>query len=166
MYRNVVTFMLAVAASSAFAAEPVCTAAVAPPAEFASWTSPAAMNAGSEAAKAPLLPVGKAAAATLLHTADVHYAARPEKPGDAAGYGGLFTLEVARAGTYRIALSTAAWLDVVGRQGPLHSTAHSHGADCTGIRKQVDFVLAPGRYTLQISANGAPQITILAVPTT
>jgi hypothetical protein len=52
----------------------------------------------------------------------------------------------------------------VGKDGAgVISSAHGHGPDCTGIRKMVDFALTPGRYTVQISANAAPQITVMAL---
>ncbi|ABE63535.1 hypothetical protein Nham_2757 [Nitrobacter hamburgensis X14] len=66
-------------------------------------------------------------------------------------------IDVREAGTYRVALDSAAWIDLVrGRQAVI-SIAHGHGPACTGIRKIVDFPLAPGLYTLQIAANGQPQ---------
>lgn len=164
MYRRVAIILLAASAGSAFAAEPACTTTVAPPAELAAWTSPGAMKAGNMSANAPLLAIGKAADTALLPTSAVHYAVRPEKPGGSANYGGLLGVDVKHAGTYRIALSTAAWIDVAGADRALQSAAHGHGAECTGIRKTVDFALAPGHYTVQISASGAPRITMLVVP--
>lgn len=170
MFRGIALIVLTIATGIAPAAEempaakPACAASVAPSGELAPWTSPTPVKAGGEAAKAPLLAIGKAAGVTLLPTPDVRYALRPEKPGGSVSYGGLFTLDVARAGTYRIALSTAAWIDVVGKDGALRSIAHGHGPDCTGIRKMVDYVAPAGRYTLQISANGTSQLSVLAVP--
>lgn len=170
MYRSILMIALLAASAGAPAAEemppakPACTGNAAPTGELAPWTNPTAVKAGDEAAKAPPLAVGKAASVTLLPTPDVHYALRPEKPGGSVSYGGLLALDVAQAGTYRIALSTAAWIDVIGKDGALRSVAHGHGPDCTGIRKMVDYVVPAGRYTLQISANGAAQITVLAVP--
>jgi hypothetical protein len=170
MNRGIALILLAVAAGVASAAEempankPSCSADVAPAGELAPWSSAAPLKAGGETSNAPLLAAGKAAKVTLLSTPDVHYALRPEKPGGSVSYGGLFALDVAQAGTYRVALSTAAWIDIVGKDGALRSVAHGHGPDCTGIRKMVDYVVPAGRYTLQISANGAPQITVLVAP--
>lgn len=171
MNHVIALILLTIAAGTASAAEemstakPACSANVAPSGELAPWTRPVPIKAGGEAAKAPLLSAGKAASVTLLPTPDVHYALRPEKPGGSVSYGGLLTLDVAQAATYRIALDTAAWIDVVGKDGvALRSIAHGHGPDCTGIRKMVDYVVPAGRYTVQVSANGAPQITVLAVP--
>lgn len=170
MYPTIFAIALLVTSTEVLAAEeappakPACTGSVAPTGNLAPWTNPTAAKAGREATNAPLLSAGKAASITLQPTPDVHYALRPEKPGGSVSYGGLLTLDVAQAGTYRIALSTAAWIDVVGKEGALRSIAHGHGPDCTGIRKMVDYVAPAGRYTVQISANGAPQITVLAVP--
>ena len=74
---------------------------------------------------------------------------------------GLVRLDVAEAGTYRVAMGSAGWLDLVRSGEVAVSIAHGRGPDCTGIRKLVDFQLTPGRYTLQIAANGEPQTTVL-----
>ena len=170
MYRSILMIALLSASAGVPAAEemssakPACTANIAPSGELAPWSSPVPLKAGDEAAKAPLLSASKAANVTLLPTPEVHYALRPEKPGGSISYGGLLAFDIAQAATYRIALSTAAWIDIVGKDGALRSVAHGHGPDCSGIRKMVDYVVPAGRYSLQISANGAPQITVLAVP--
>jgi hypothetical protein len=97
----------------------------------------------------------------LLRTPDVRYPLRPEKPGGSVSYGGLVQIDVREAGAYRVVLDSAAWIDLVRDEQAVKSTAHGHGPHCTGIRKMVDYPLTPGRYTLQISANGQPQMTVL-----
>jgi len=159
-------FMLTFASTSAAAQMPqtvVCAAQVTPIGEYASWNQAAPLAAGHEADSPAVLTLGAASQISLAPTPDVHYAVRPEKPGGSVSYGGLLALDVASAGTYRIALGSAAWLDVIGKDGPQRSTAHGHGPDCTGIRKMVDFALTPGRYIIQISANGTPSLTVLAL---
>ena len=69
--------------------------------------------------------------------------------------------QVARAGTYRVALGTSAWIDVVRAGRALPSQAHGHGPACTGIRKIVDFRLTPGRYVLQLSGTMATTLPVL-----
>src|SRR3546814_2325418 len=64
------------------------------------------------------------------------------RPGRAA----LVPIEIATAGTYRVALSEGAWVDMVRDGTSLPSVAHGHGPRCSGIHKIVDFKLAPGRY--------------------
>ncbi|HZU64996.1 MAG TPA: hypothetical protein VFF98_15025 [Novosphingobium sp.] len=156
-------FAPAFASTADMPAPPACPAPVAPAGAYAPWAQPAPLAAGQAADGAPLLKPGSAARLSLAPTPQVRYALRPEKPGGSVSYGGLVALEVASAGTYRIALGSAAWLDVIGKGGALPSIAHGHGPDCTGIRKLVDFTLEPGRYLLQISANGTPALTVMAL---
>ncbi|PTR07304.1 MULTISPECIES: hypothetical protein [unclassified Novosphingobium] len=142
---------------------PICAASAAATGAYAPWNRPSPLTAGREAAAPAMLTLGTAAQVNLSPTPDVHYAQRPEKPGGSVSYGGLLGFDVVKAGTYRIALGSAAWLDVIGRQGPMRSVAHGHGPDCTGIRKMVDFTLESGHYLVQISANGGPVVTVLAL---
>ena len=41
------------------------------------------------------------------------------------------------------------------------SGAHAPGPACSGIRKTVQFPLQPGRYVIQLSANGDPTIAMM-----
>lgn len=63
-----------------------------------------------------------------------------------------------------MALGSAAWIDLVAQGKPLPSTAHGHGAECSGIRKEVEFQLKRGSYTVVISGNGEMQTTLLITP--
>lgn len=138
------------------------------PAELANWAQrlplPAARDAKSTSNAQ--LTLGKAVDAELHATPKVRYSLRPEKPGDTASFGGLYVFTVAQAGSFRVALGSAAWIDVLkassqGGQAAMHSVAHGHGPDCSGIRKMVDFTLEPGSYVLQISANAASRLPLL-----
>lgn len=144
-------------------AELDCRAQTPPTGELAPWTSPISFAAGSTAQNAAGLAIGQAANVTLKPTPEVRYALRPEKPGGSVSFGGLIALTVAEAGTYRVALSSGAWIDLVQGGKAVTSTAHGHGPACSGVRKMVDFPLNPGRYVLQLGANGAPQMTVLVV---
>lgn len=140
-----------------------CTAPVKPEGPLAAWENPVELAAAGRdrdlaAAK---LPVGQAARVALLQTPEVRYALRPEKPGGSVSHGGMVAFSVAEAGTYRVALGSGAWVDIVADGKAAISTAHGHGPACTGIRKMVDFALEPGDYILQIAANGAPQANVL-----
>jgi hypothetical protein len=143
---------------------PGCTAPVAPTGELAPWTTPVPLQAAETEANTSRarLPIGQAARLTLLRTPEVRYPLRPEKPGGSVSYGGLVQIDVHEAGTYRMALDSAAWIDAVRDKQAVTSSAHGHGPRCTGIRKIVDFPLTPGSYVLQIAANGQPQMTVLA----
>ncbi|ODT87685.1 homogentisate 1,2-dioxygenase [Phenylobacterium sp. SCN 70-31] len=140
-----------------------CSGVVAPPADLAGWShaTPLPAAGAPENLDTARLPLGHAAAATLPRTPEVTYALRPAKPGGSVSYGGLFAFDAPKAGTYTVALSTGAWIDVVRDGKVVESTAHGRGPACTGIRKMVAFPLEPGRYVIQIAANGAPDLSIL-----
>lgn len=129
-----------------------CPAPVAPTGEFAPWSQPFPLNSANAPSQLPEAQVRPGQAVTLgLHPAGtMRFPVAPRKPG---GNGGLAELTVAEAGTYRVALSTAAWIDIVLNGKALESTAHGHGEPCSGIRKIVEFSLKPGRHVLAISAN-------------
>lgn len=145
------------------ASPPVCATPALPTGELAPWTSPVRLTAaGSEGRTSRArLAVGQAATLALLPTPDVRYPHRPEKPGGSVSYGGLARVDVAEAGVYRVALSSAAWVDLVRGGTAATSVKHGRGPGCTGIRKMVDYSLQPGRYTLQVSANGEQAVTVL-----
>jgi hypothetical protein len=143
---------------------PVCAsgAATLPPA-LAAWPTrgPLIATGKASALKSAALVVGSPVDATLGSTADIQYVTRPEKPGGSVSYGGLFSFTIKDAGTYRVALGSGAWIDVLKGKAAMASVAHGHGPDCSGIRKMVDFRLSPGRYTLQIAANGEQTLPLM-----
>ncbi|KQX25910.1 homogentisate 1,2-dioxygenase [Sphingomonas sp. Root50] len=140
-----------------------CTTPVPPPAEMAGWTGRTPLVAASDAGQLSMatLAIGRGVDAALSPTADMRYVVRPEKPGGSVSHGGLFGFTIAAAGTYRIAIGSGAWIDVLREGKAVESTAHGHGPACSGIRKMVDFTLRPGRYVLQIAANGSPTLPLL-----
>lgn len=143
-----------------------CDAPAEPPAALASWrqaTPLQAVGASKALADATLTP-GRAVAMALLPTPKVAYPLRPEKPGGSVSFGGLARFTVDKAGTWRVALSTPAWVDVVKDGKASTSIAHGHGPDCSGIRKMVDYALEPGDYVLQVAANGSDKVTLLVTP--
>lgn len=145
-------------------APPVCPADAEPlPASLAGWTTKAPARAATDAAglaTATLLP-GKAVNLSLRSTPEIRYALRPERPGGSVSHGGMVGFAVPEAGTYRVALGSPAWIDLVQDGKALESVAHGHGPACSGIRKMVDFALEPGRYTLQIAGNGSSEVAVM-----
>ncbi|GFE74988.1 hypothetical protein [Novosphingobium sp. TCA1] len=139
------------------------------PPELAAWNArkPLLAARDTRSLSGAKLDVGKAVAGGLRPTAELRYPQRPEKPGSSSSFGGLYTFTVAEAGSYRVALGAAAWVDVVkagatvGKGSVMTSTAHGHGPDCSGIRKMVDFTLKPGTYLLQISGNAVDRLPLL-----
>jgi len=151
-------------AGVAATAAPACPATPAPlPAALAPWTAPAPLAAATDVAglAAATLPLGAAKDLALGRTPAVRYALRPERPGGSVSHGGMARFVVAQAGVYRVAMDSAAWIDVVADGKSLESVAHGHGPDCSGIRKMVDFRLAPGAYVLQVAGNGTPRVRVL-----
>jgi hypothetical protein len=139
------------------------TAQVALPPELSGWASRVPLSAARDKAgldRAVLTP-GKALTAKLVQTGGVRYPLRPEKPGGSVSYGGLLSFSIREAGNYRVALGSGAWIDVVRDGKPVPSIAHGHGPDCSGIRKTVNFTLTPGRYLLQLSANGTETLPVM-----
>jgi len=139
------------------------TTPIALPEELAPWTAaaPLAAAANVDALGTAPIAIGVATDLTLGKTGEVQYALRPERPGGSVSHGGMAQFTVTRAGLYRVALGNAAWLDVVADGKGLQSVAHGHGPDCSGIRKMVDFHLAPGDYLLQIAGSGTPVVRVL-----
>lgn len=163
--RAMLILTLATFATPAVAREaPACSAAAPLPTELAGWATPVAgIGVGARVADAPELEPGRAAPLRLVQGADVEYAVSVEGPDD-AGFGGVLRFTVAEAGTWRIALASAAWIDVVADGKTVASSAHGHGAACSGIRKMVDFPLTPGSYVLQISGNATAETSVLLAP--
>lgn len=131
--------------------------------ELAGWTakSPVTSAANEAGLASASLAIGKGYEANLLKTPQVAYVLQPEKPGGSVSSGGLFSFNADAAGTYRIALSTAAWIDLIEDGKAVTPTAFGHGPDCTTIRKIVDFPLKPGSHVLQISANADPKLVLM-----
>jgi len=139
-----------------------CAILRAPSGELAPWTAPTAMTSAmrvAQAAEAPVRP-GQAIDLGLHPIAAVRYPAAAEKVG---GQGGLVEVTIEAAGTYAVALGSAAWVDVIVDGKPIPSTAHGHGELCTGIRKIVEFPLPAGRHVIALSGSAEPRIRLLVV---
>ena len=143
--------------AGAAAAQPACPA---PPAGWGMNAELKAATASPELELARLMP-GQAATVTLHPGNDVRFTIAPEKPGATGSYGGMLAVDVREAGTYQVALSAGAWLDMVQDGAAVASAAHDHGAECAGLRKMVSFPLKPGRHVIQISGNKEATIRVL-----
>lgn len=141
-----------------------CPTPAAPlPADLAAWKTGPSLAAATDRATLgrTRLTVGRRAELMLAPSDTVRYPFTPSKPGEPTSLGGMASLSIARAGTYRVLLGTPAWIDVVKGRKAQTSTAHAHGAACSGIAKMVDFKLTPGRYTLQIAGSKATAAPVL-----
>lgn len=134
-----------------------------PPA-FAAWAKPATTTkAGATRETAARIEPGAAVDATLLPA--ITPALPPEQvriPENA--HAGLFSVHIPKAGSWRVALSGPAWIDLIGPKGAEKSTAHGHMAPCTSLKKAVEFELQPGDYLLQVSGNSGPTLKLLVSP--
>jgi hypothetical protein len=142
----------------------VCPAEAQPvPAELAGWPQRSPLSAATTIASvqgAKVVP-GIGVELVLAGTPAVIYPLRPSHPGGSVSHGGLVSLTIDRAGIYRIAIGSGAWLDLVKGSTALDSVGHGHGPNCSGIRKMVDFKLQPGDYVLQIVGNGTASLPLL-----
>ena len=134
---------------------PACTAIAPPPAGLEAWSAKPVAR--------PLGP-GVATALTLSPATGVTFALPPEHAPAPDSFATVAPLSIAVAGTYRIALGAGAWIDLVHDGKAVPSVAHTHGPDCSGIRKIVDFTLTPGTYQLQLSGAKAATLTVLVAP--
>ena len=123
-------------------------------------TPPAPGFAAGQAPMATAVAPGQPVELQLKPAETVGFApplARPPAPGS---HGGAFPLTIRAAGSYRILLGAKAWIDVARDGATLASTAHDHGASCSGIAKSVTFALEPGAYSLQLSEVASRAITV------
>jgi hypothetical protein len=144
---------------------PSCTVRAEPTGPLAPWSHPIPFSPAADIRQLPAaaLPIGRAVDLALIPTPQVHFRVRSEKPGGPVTYGGMIMFNVRQAGTYRVALGSGAWIDMVSGSNAVASVSHGHGPACSTIHKMVDFPLMPGRYTLQIGGNTAQRTKVLVV---
>jgi hypothetical protein len=122
------------------------------------WDGAEPLTALRAASGVPVVRPGQAAMIRLVDAAKVRFLVPLRKPITAGDKGGLVILAIRNSGSYRIALQRKAWIDVMRDGKTITSAAHAHGLPCSNIAKTVDFALARGVYTLQLS--GAADETI------
>jgi hypothetical protein len=167
MKTALIPLILAIAMPAAApAADQKCTGvAAAIPPEMAAWTTrlkttAAVTPAGLAAAR---LTPGKAIDAQLSPGANVHFGDGPSRAKDVGDNAGLFAFSVDQPGSYRVALGSGGWVDVLENGKAVESPAHGHGPDCSGIVKMVDFPLKAGEHILQIEGSKEATVGLLVV---
>ena len=157
--------MLGALSSTGSAQETACPAL---PPELAGWASPTPVVAATTAADLPraIVTIGRRADLALSPSAKIVFAVAPGKAPAATTNSGMASFTVATAGTYRVALGTAAWITIAKDGAALQSVAHKHGLGCAGVRKMVDFTLTPGAHVLQIenAPDGVAGLLIARLP--
>lgn len=153
-----------VSATPALAAEdkwqpPECTTPVPVPAEWAGWESPSPVSENG------VISVGTAWNFTLAPVAQVPLTGFDGKELPEGSMGAALTFTAPQDGTYLITVADPMWIDVIGPDGVVESSAHGHGPDCSGIGKIVHFPLKAGAYRLELSAGqtGASRLMIKAL---
>jgi hypothetical protein len=66
-----------------------------------------------------------------------------------------------KAGTYRVTLASAAWIDVIQGGHELKSSAFSGALGCDGIRKSVKFALTAEPFIIEITGTTANSIALV-----
>jgi hypothetical protein len=134
-----------------------CAAEAPLPAGLEGWATIRAISMGP-------VRIGETTGLMLQPSAKVVFVLKPERAPADGTFSSVYSVNVTRAGTYRIALSAGAWIDVVRDGKAIASVAHTEGAVCSSIRKIVDFTLAPGTYRLQLSGAKSAEMRVLIVP--
>jgi hypothetical protein len=90
----------------------------------------------------------------------------PERaPKSPSAFAGHFALAApARAGNYRVTISSEGWVDVLDGGAYLHPTAFTGAKDCEGARKSVKFDLPARPLALQFSGVSRDQISVIVSP--
>jgi len=154
----------AVAQAQASAPAKTCTgAAPALPSELAAWPNRTKLTAAVDPAGlgAAHIAPGKAIDARLSSGTKVHFGDGPGRAKDVGDNAGIFAFSVDQPGTYRVALGSGGWVDVLEGGKAVESSAHGHGPECSGIVKMVDFPLKAGEHVLQLEGSKEATVGIL-----
>ena len=116
----------------------------------------------------PTVHVGRLYQVTLAPQSQVHYVVAPGKVALADGaFGGMVKFRVGQAGSYRVSLDAALWIDVVADGRLLATEDFSGQRGCANPHKIVVFQMPSGQdLWLQISGSHLPraQFTITEAP--
>ncbi|MBD3731067.1 MAG: hypothetical protein IE933_15355 [Sphingomonadales bacterium] len=127
------------------------------------WLSAQRIDASASAARlehARLAP-GEAVYLRLHPDPDVTYITLPRGAGEAASFGGMASFVVETAGTYRVGVDEAVWVDVVNGVTAAEPVNFGRASECSGMRKQVTYNLIPGTYVLELSGNLDDEIGVV-----
>lgn len=100
-------------------------------------------------------------AVPLAPVAGVPFDVPPERaPRNPDSRGAVLHFVSGTAGTYRVALSSKAWIDIVQDGKYLASVAFVDFMDCADLHKIVAFEIGAGAFTLQLSDATTPSVTL------
>ena len=108
------------------------------------------------------LPLPVAVTIDLAPFADAKLPMAPERaPKQANSFAGFISVPAPpQGGSYKVTLSSEAWIDVTQDGHFLKSTAHSGAMGCAGIRKSVKFNLEAAPFIVQLSNVPANKIGV------
>jgi hypothetical protein len=122
--------------------------------------APETLPATSTESAAPALAMDRLYELKLARQSEVHFAAPPGRPSPSDGsYGTLLHLRVPQPGTYRIALDSKVWVDVLADGAALAAGDFTGRPGCSAPHKIVEFVLPAGK-TLILQLSGATTATV------
>ena len=148
----------AMTASPALAAETsACPATAQLPPEWAAWAVPRPAPADR------VLSPNAAYKITLAPVSEIELTGFDGNELPEGSRGAVFELAVPRDGTYRVTVADPMWIDLIGPNGVVESSAHGHGPDCSGLGKIVDFPLQQGTYRLELSAAEVPSSAVMVL---
>lgn len=132
--------------------------------EFAVMRSPAVRIAAAPAgaAKPAWLELGTHYSATLVPQRAVNFVQPPARQRKAEQpMAGLLYFRTAKAGRYRVALTSGHWIDVLDGASVITSTSHEGRSGCELLHKVVEFELPANRaLTIQLSGQDAAVVGI------
>jgi hypothetical protein len=90
----------------------------------------------------------------------------PERaPKSARGFAGHFVLAApAKAGVYKLTISSPGWIDVLDGEDYLHPKAFTGAVACEGARKSVKFDLPSRNLAVQFSGVEGDRISVIVSP--
>ena len=108
-------------------------------------------------------PLPFATMVALVPLVDAKLPIAPERlPKSQDTFGGSIQIGApVKAGTYRITLSSAGWIDVVQDGHRVRSTAATGATGCEGVRKSVKFELAASPFAVQLTGIEANTIGLV-----
>jgi hypothetical protein len=119
-----------------------------------------------EVANGGALAFDAAATLKLAPLADARLQKSPERaPKSPQSYAGHFELGApAKAGAYKVTISSEGWIDVIDGDHFLHPTGFSGAVGCDGARKSVRFNLPARPLSIQFSGVKTGDIAVIVSP--
>src|SRR5262249_33731161 len=111
-----------------------------------------ALDAGREAAAAPVIETARLYELALKPNPEVHLpAGNNSARGVGTGCAGLVRLAISQAGTYRISVGTQIWVDLASGSMLIGSSDFAGQHGCDAPHKVLQYELQAGTFVLQLS---------------